>query len=306
MVLILVYQYKLALILLAILAVISYLYVLMSKKIIVIENSLVEQSAKNYGILTEILSAISKIRTAGRETYAFHYWVSAFAQLQVYCVKSQRYHIIMGALIDALPLVILGVMYVFIATVLSKDQAFTTGTFLAFNTAFGQILGVMFMFFSEVNKLVSIIPLYQQSREFITTPPEVDVHAKEPGVLHGEIELNHVSFQYDGADGLVLKDISLTIHEGEYVAIVGASGSGKSTLVRLLLGFEKPSHGRIYLDAKDADYLDMDLVRRQNGGCAAKRSIITGQYFLECHCITKTFCARSIWDFKSSRFVSRC
>ena len=44
---------------------------------------------------------------------------------------------------------------------------------------------------------------------------------------------------------LVLKDISLTINEGEFVGIVGPNGSGKSTLMLAILGILKPSRGSI-------------------------------------------------------------
>ncbi len=45
-----------------------------------------------------------------------------------------------------------------------------------------------------------------------------------------------------------LKSISLTIKEGEFVAIVGPSGCGKTTLLRLIAGFEEPTEGQIYMD----------------------------------------------------------
>lgn len=45
-----------------------------------------------------------------------------------------------------------------------------------------------------------------------------------------------------------LKDISLTIEDGEFVAIVGPSGCGKTTLLRLIAGFEEPTEGKIYMD----------------------------------------------------------
>lgn len=62
------------------------------------------------------------------------------------------------------------------------------------------------------------------------------------------IEINNLSFAYPGTDRLILKDINTTIHEGEFVCLLGQSGCGKSTLLRLLAGLETPGTGTICVD----------------------------------------------------------
>ena len=54
----------------------------------------------------------------------------------------------------------------------------------------------------------------------------------------------------------ILDNITLTVHEGTSVAIVGASGSGKTTLLGLLAGLDLPSRGRITLAGQDLAALD--------------------------------------------------
>ena len=59
--------------------------------------------------------------------------------------------------------------------------------------------------------------------------------------------------------------MSFSIRAGEYVAFVGASGSGKSTLYRLLLGFEQPDSGSVFLDGHDLASLDQSAVCSRTG-----------------------------------------
>lgn len=62
------------------------------------------------------------------------------------------------------------------------------------------------------------------------------------------IELNKVSKSYQQRQ--VLSDITLQIHQGEKIALIGASGAGKTTLLNLLLGFESATEGMIWLNGQ--------------------------------------------------------
>ena len=73
---------------------------------------------------------------------------------------------------------------------------------------------------------------------------EISRHDVTPQALTGRIAIQEVSFQYTVATKKkalsiqALKEVSIHINPGEFIAIVGPSGAGKSTLLRLLLGFE--------------------------------------------------------------------
>src|SRR5229473_1900791 len=85
------------------------------------------------------------------------------------------------------------------------------------------------------------------------------------GQLNGRIEVEHVNFQYSPQSPIVVRDVSVSVHPGQFVAIVGRSGSGKSTLASLLLGLYPPTSGRVRYDGVDLSKLDLRSVRRQLG-----------------------------------------
>jgi zinc transport system ATP-binding protein len=68
------------------------------------------------------------------------------------------------------------------------------------------------------------------------------------------VRLDGVSFAY-GNGPLVLRDVSLEIERGEFVAVAGPNGGGKTTLMRLILGLEQPDTGRIERHATRLAYL---------------------------------------------------
>ncbi len=63
----------------------------------------------------------------------------------------------------------------------------------------------------------------------------------------------------------VLRDVTFSIEQGEFVAIVGPSGSGKTTLLGLLAGLDTPSRGSVKLDGTDITALDEDARARLRG-----------------------------------------
>lgn len=76
---------------------------------------------------------------------------------------------------------------------------------------------------------------------------------------HTIIELDRVCFSYTNEE--VIKDVSLQIHKGDYVGLVGPNGGGKTTLLKLMLGIIKPYNGFIKLFGKDIkDFKDWSRI----------------------------------------------
>ena len=66
-----------------------------------------------------------------------------------------------------------------------------------------------------------------------------------------ELQLEDVSYRYPGAEKNTIAHMSLTLHPGENLAIVGLNGAGKTTLVKLICGFLDPTGGRVLLNGQD-------------------------------------------------------
>ena len=106
-----------------------------------------------------------------------------------------------------------------------------------------------------------IIPMLEEGKgsveATISIPSEFDTIRS--------IEFDHVYFSYDGSDNYVLRDITWSLQEGEFLGIAGPSGGGKSTMMQLLLGFETPTKGTIRINGKDVQDMDLRMIRQSIG-----------------------------------------
>jgi len=118
------------------------------------------------------------------------------------------------------------------------------------STTFGAIqAGNVFSFVPDVSSArgaaINVI-------ELLDSKPDIDADSDEGIVLKeavGRIRFDGIHFRYPTRPGVrVLRDLSLTVEPGSYVAIVGPSGSGKSTTIQLAERFYDPLAGDVYLD----------------------------------------------------------
>jgi ATP-binding cassette subfamily B multidrug efflux pump len=92
-------------------------------------------------------------------------------------------------------------------------------------------------------------------------------------VTRGEIRFDQIGFSY-GAGPRVLDQLSLTIHPGEKIGLVGRSGAGKSTIVNLLLRFYDLKAGRILIDGQDIATVTQDSLRARIGMVTQDTSLL--------------------------------
>ena len=94
----------------------------------------------------------------------------------------------------------------------------------------------------------------------VTDRPE----AIDPGTIQGDVVFEHVYFDYE-PDNPVLSDFSLHVREGENIALVGPTGGGKSTIVNLLCRFYEPSRGVIRIGGCDYTQFTLRAIQSRLG-----------------------------------------
>jgi ATP-binding cassette subfamily B protein len=108
---------------------------------------------------------------------------------------------------------------------------------------------------------------FNRFMEVLEVEPDIkdSPNAKDISHVQGNIEFRDVSFKYKEEHDYVLKNVSLTIEAGEYIALVGSSGVGKTTLCSLIPRFYDMSGGCILLDGIDLRDISLRSLRRNIG-----------------------------------------
>jgi ABC-type bacteriocin/lantibiotic exporter with double-glycine peptidase domain len=224
-----------------------------------------EVEAKSQSYQVEMLTGIQTLKSFGVE----HQAVQRFSELFVNVLNVSLRRGRLTAWVDALngslrmaaPLVLLsfGALQVLAGKM-------TLGTMMGLNALAGALLVPLSNLVSTGSQLQLLGSYVERIDDVFDTPPERDpAKPGQPAKLKGGIELERVAFRYAATAPLVVKDVSVRIEPGQFVAIVGRSGAGKSTLANLLLGLYLPTSGRVLYDGADLAGLDLQSVRSQMG-----------------------------------------
>jgi ABC-type multidrug transport system fused ATPase/permease subunit len=108
---------------------------------------------------------------------------------------------------------------------------------------------------AEIKQKCSYAKLHREYQDMVKKNTVITVSnaRKERDIdfSQAQFTFDHVSFRYPNSEGLVLKNIHLTIHRGERIGIVGLNGSGKTTFVKLLTRIYDPTEGAILVNGVD-------------------------------------------------------
>jgi ABC-type bacteriocin/lantibiotic exporter with double-glycine peptidase domain len=247
-------------------------------------------SGKLNGFLFQMVTSISKFRVAGAERLVFHEWSNRYSHQLKHLSKILSYNNWNKVINPAITLCSTIALYLMVVKSMGPSASsggaavLTMGTFVAFNAAFGNfMMGVDSLSETAVD-IIDSFAKQEIAKPIITAIPELDTSKEDPGQLNGEIDVRDLSFRYSDDGPYILRDLSLKVHAGDFVAFVGPSGCGKSTLFRLLLGFEQAETGSILFNNQDISGLDICSIRRQIGTVLQTASISAGSIFENIAC----------------------
>ena len=222
------------------------------KELVRVSREQLDLSKRGFSALVHGFGLIPELKV--RRTY--RYFVDEYADTRRTQARLQQRSAFLGqiprfAMETVFLLGIAGLLVLMVLT--GNSDSFTTLSLL--------IIGG-FRLLPTVNGLVGSINLRQSGRAAVemldAELQQFDEHraldgdpASAPLPLERALVLDEVEFRYPGTARNVLEGVSLEIPKGTSLAVVGASGAGKTTLVNLLLGYHRPTGGRILSD--DAD-----------------------------------------------------
>lgn len=269
------YNYNLALIGLGLGMIILVIVLVMGYVFVKFQIPVQEIEGKITGMVLQFINGIGKIRITGSEDFVFYQWANEFGEKKKLAFKAGLAQASLRSVNSVFP--IFASMVIFSYVVNHVDRSlFSIGDFAAYTSAYGQFQNALLQMGIYITASLTIIPFYKRLKPIITQVPEVDESKAKPGKIDGNIGVFNVNFRYDEDGPLILKNLSLEIKRGEFVAIVGPSGSGKSTITRMLLGFETPESGAIYYDGQDLFGSDVNEVRKQIGVVLQNSEIMMG------------------------------
>lgn len=234
-------------------------------------------SASEQSHLMETIRAAATIKTMGREHERVADWGRRYAAVVNGLASVAKYRVGIGAaqtLVNGIQVIIVVSLG---ASMVIRGEGFSAGMLVAF-------LGYRQLFSDRVTVFLNQIVEFRllglhldRLSDIVQAPPETASSIEvSPFETKGDIVLDRVSFRYGYSDRPILENISLSVSEGDFIAITGPSGGGKTTLLKILVGLLEPTDGDMLLEGAPANAGRWREWRRQVGVVSQDDRLLAG------------------------------
>jgi len=257
-------SWKLALIMLATVPVMSIIAVVFGRFIRRLSKEAQETTASSNAVLEESLTGINNVKSFTNEVLELTRYKKAIDEIRRINIKSGNWR---GVFVSFIFLFLFGAIVFIIWQGVSMVQAGTMGlsefnAFLIFTVMLGASVGSLPELYATIQKTIGATDRLMQ---LIQEDSERELYqGKEMPELSGAIDFKNVQFSYpQRKDVEVLRGFDLSIEQGQTIALVGHSGVGKSTLSALLLHYYNANSGEILFDGIDIKNIEVKYLRSQ-------------------------------------------
>lgn len=264
LVLLLVASWKLALVVLALAAVRLAIYFWTRRRYRDLTSAQLSTQARSRNFQIQLIGGIETLKGLGSERRAVEVWSNLFVDELNVSLEQGRLAAWVDSTLQTLAMASPVVVLLFGGWQVMAGNL-TLGTMLALSALAAGFLTPLGTLIETGLRLQQMASYLERIDDVFRTPREQDRDVVAAPRLRGGISVERVSFRYSDLAPMVVRDVSVDIAPGTFVAIVGPSGAGKSTLANLLLGLYTPSSGRILYDGLDLSGLDLRTVRQQLG-----------------------------------------
>ncbi|MGP9824446.1 lipid A export permease/ATP-binding protein MsbA [Ectopseudomonas khazarica] len=252
-------NWKLTLVMVAILPVIGVMVTSTSKKFRKQSKKIQTSMGDVTHVTSESIQGYRVVRSFGGEDYERTRFLDASEENKLKQLKMVKTNAVYT---PSLQLVIYSAMAVLMFLVLLLRGDASAGDLVAYITLAG-LLPKPIRQLSEVSSTIQRgVAGAESIFEQLDEEPEVDHGTQARERVSGRLEVRDLSFSYPGTEKPVLENISFVAEPGQMVALVGRSGSGKSTLANLIPRFYHHEQGQILLDGLDVEDYTLRNLRR--------------------------------------------
>lgn len=209
---------------------------------------------KNRKDLLETANGMKEIQVNDRQQFFLRRYSSSLSEYQKPAAVLNVLAVLPTYAIETL--FVLGILF-FLCVQVSNNKIDESSIPILATFMFGavRLLPSLGRIANTFNNIVSVLPSLRSVCINIGNISENDSQFYKKGNIEcrflSDLSLNNICFKYENTNRDVIHNLSLTIHKGETIGIIGHSGAGKTTLVDIILGLHHPYSGSLELDGKD-------------------------------------------------------